>query len=324
MKKTMRDFARIAAGLALTLLMGCTTSRLASIEYSNWRPAPGTAFVVAVREGEAVSDLARRYHVSVEDIIAMNNLSYRDRVVAGERVYIPAYGRRDAAPPARTANATPSSRTASAPAPRSATTTASRVRSSERIAVSRLAPPTGETASAAVPAPRGRPATGTQVAARPRLPVPTVRPNAATAAGLAGRFIWPVSGRILSAFGRTDEGGRNDGINIAAARGTPVRAAADGTVTYVGNELKGYGNLLLIQHDDGFVTAYAHADRIAVQRGARVRSGEVVAYTGATGDVTEPQLHFEIRQNTRPVNPTAYIGGTDNQANRLPRDPARS
>jgi murein DD-endopeptidase MepM/ murein hydrolase activator NlpD len=120
-------------------------------------------------------------------------------------------------------------------------------------------------------------------------------------------FIWPVNGTVISAFGATANGGRNDGINIAAAPGTPIHAAASGTVTYAGNELKGYGNLLLLQHGDGYVTAYAHAEKLLVGRGDFVVKGQVIGYAGQTGDVSSPQLHFEIRHDTTPVNPRVYL-----------------
>jgi murein DD-endopeptidase MepM/ murein hydrolase activator NlpD len=123
----------------------------------------------------------------------------------------------------------------------------------------------------------------------------------------APAFRWPVTGRILSAFGGTAGGERNDGINIAATQGEPVRASAAGTVTYCGNELKGYGNLVLIRHDSGYVTAYAHADSIMVGRGDRVAAGQVIATAGSTGDVNVPQLHFEIRRGVRPVDPVSLL-----------------
>lgn len=121
------------------------------------------------------------------------------------------------------------------------------------------------------------------------------------------RFVWPVDGPVISSFGSSRNGERNDGINIAANLGEPIHAAAAGTVTYAGNELKGYGNLVLIRHDDGYVTAYAHAERIAVDRGERVTKGQVIGYAGATGDVSRPQLHFEIRHGVEPVDPKPLL-----------------
>jgi murein DD-endopeptidase MepM/ murein hydrolase activator NlpD len=126
----------------------------------------------------------------------------------------------------------------------------------------------------------------------------------------APAFAWPVSGRVISDFGTTSNGGKNDGINIATSMDTPIHASASGTVTYAGDELKNYGNLVLIKHADGFTTAYAHADRLVVSRGDTVTKGQVIGYAGHTGDVATPQLHFEIREQTTPVNPRSYLAST--------------
>ncbi len=123
----------------------------------------------------------------------------------------------------------------------------------------------------------------------------------------APQFRWPVAGRILSSFGGMSGGEKNDGINIAAPRGEPIHAAASGIVTYCGNELKGYGNLVLIRHGDGYVTAYAHADSIAVGRGDYVEAGQVIGTAGSSGDVDVPQVHFEIRRGVRPVDPRSLL-----------------
>jgi murein DD-endopeptidase MepM/ murein hydrolase activator NlpD len=122
-----------------------------------------------------------------------------------------------------------------------------------------------------------------------------------------GRFIWPVRGKVVSNFGRRGSGVHNDGINIAADPNTPVKAADAGTVIYAGNELAGYGNLLLVRHANGFVTAYAHNKKLLVDRGDRVKQGETVALVGATGDVDRPQLHFEIRKGDRAVDPNRHL-----------------
>jgi murein DD-endopeptidase MepM/ murein hydrolase activator NlpD len=120
-------------------------------------------------------------------------------------------------------------------------------------------------------------------------------------------FDWPANGKVIANFGATANGERNDGINIAMKRGAPIRAAAGGTVSYSGDALKDYGNLLLIRHDGGYVTAYAHAEKLLVKRGDAVRQGQVIAYAGQTGDVKAPQLHFEIRQGTTPVDPDTLL-----------------
>ena len=123
----------------------------------------------------------------------------------------------------------------------------------------------------------------------------------------SSKFAWPVQGTIVSKFGTIGKGRANDGINIKAAKGTAVRAADAGTVAYAGNELKGFGNLILIRHNDGWITAYAHNDRIVVKKGQKVRRGEKIATVGETGGVNSPQLHFEIRAGKKAVNPVNYL-----------------
>jgi murein DD-endopeptidase MepM/ murein hydrolase activator NlpD len=127
----------------------------------------------------------------------------------------------------------------------------------------------------------------------------------------APAFAWPVSGPVISDFGAANNGQRNDGINISAPMDTPIHAAASGTVTYSGNELKAYGNLVLIRHEDGYVTAYAHADKILVVKGQSVARGQVIGYSGSSGDVTSPQLHFEIRHDTHPVDPKELLAARE-------------
>ena len=123
-----------------------------------------------------------------------------------------------------------------------------------------------------------------------------------------GPFVWPVQGKVIGAFGSSKDGLKNDGINIAAPAGAPVVAAADGTVAYAGNELRGFGNMILIRHDGGYVTAYAHNDSLLVKKGDKVKRGQTIARVGQTGAVFGPQLHFEIRKGTEPVDPMSYLG----------------
>jgi murein DD-endopeptidase MepM/ murein hydrolase activator NlpD len=133
--------------------------------------------------------------------------------------------------------------------------------------------------------------------------------KAAQRAGGMPNFRWPVRGRIIAGFGPKPNGLQNDGINFAVPEGTPIKAAEDGVVAYAGNELKGYGNLVLIRHSNGFVTAYAHANEILVKRGEAVKRGQVIARSGQTGNVSSPQLHFEIRKGATPVDPAQYLSG---------------
>ena len=131
-------------------------------------------------------------------------------------------------------------------------------------------------------------------------------PPSASASG-ARTFLWPVRGRIVVGFGAGEGGTHNDGINIAAPAGTPVAAADAGTVAYAGNELRGYGNLILIKHANGWMTAYAHNAALLVKRGEHVKRGQTIARIGATGAVAEPQLHFEIRHGARALDPAEYL-----------------
>ena len=148
-----------------------------------------------------------------------------------------------------------------------------------------------------------------------RLAAPTAPPvqenpvKVAEPAGELPTFRWPVRGRVIAAFGPKPNGLQNDGINLAVPEGTPIKAAEDGVVAYAGNELKGYGNLVLVRHSNGFVTAYAHASEILVKRGESVKRGQVIAHSGQTGNVTSPQLHFEIRKGATPVDPAQYLNG---------------
>jgi murein DD-endopeptidase MepM/ murein hydrolase activator NlpD len=118
-------------------------------------------------------------------------------------------------------------------------------------------------------------------------------------------FRWPAKGRVISGFG--SKGGNGDGIAIAVPEGTPVKAAEGGTVAYAGEELKGYGKLVLVRHDNGFVSAYAHNGELNVKRGEKVSRGQMIAKSGSTGNVTSPQLHFELRKGSTPVDPTKFL-----------------
>ncbi|MGH6974310.1 MAG: peptidoglycan DD-metalloendopeptidase family protein [Stellaceae bacterium] len=147
----------------------------------------------------------------------------------------------------------------------------------------------------------------TTAAQQPQAELPAPPPR-------AGRFLWPVQGKVIGHYGTTAAGTRNDGINIAAAKGTPVRAADSGVVAYAGNELRGYGNLVLIKHAGGWMTAYAHNGTLLVKRGDVVKRGQEIATVGSTGIVSEPQLHFEIRRGTQVLDPAQYLAASQASA----------
>ncbi|MBP5485475.1 MAG: peptidoglycan DD-metalloendopeptidase family protein [Alphaproteobacteria bacterium] len=136
-------------------------------------------------------------------------------------------------------------------------------------------------------------------------PVKTETPK--IVARSSSKFSWPVRGKILSAFGAKTGGLYNDGINISAAFDSMVVAAENGVVAYAGNEVRGMGNLVIIQHSDGWMTVYAHLNSMSVRRGARVSVGNKIGTVGQTGKVTSPQLHFEIRKGTKAYNPINYL-----------------
>lgn len=120
-------------------------------------------------------------------------------------------------------------------------------------------------------------------------------------------FLWPVRGRIVVGFGPRAGGLHNDGINIRAPKGTKIRAAENGVVAYAGNQVRGFGNLILIKHSGGWMSAYAHASIIFVKRGDTIRRGQTIARVGQTGNVRDPQLHFELRRSNKPVDPRKYL-----------------
>ncbi len=135
----------------------------------------------------------------------------------------------------------------------------------------------------------------------------TVKAVAAPPATSGKGFLWPVRGRVISGFGAKTKGLQNDGINIQAKRGAPVRAVENGVVAYAGNELRGFGNLLLIKHSGGWVTAYAHNEVLMVKRGDKIAKGQNIATVGSTGSVTMPQLHFELRRGKQAVDPLKHL-----------------
>jgi murein DD-endopeptidase MepM/ murein hydrolase activator NlpD len=144
-------------------------------------------------------------------------------------------------------------------------------------------------------------------AASPAAASPTPAAEASSAApASSGQFAWPVQGTVISNFG-SNNGVNNDGINIAAPKGAPVMAAAGGIVVYTGNEMKGFGNLVLIRHEGGWVTAYAHLDRVTVAKDSVVAPGDMIGTVGTTGGISSPQLHFETRQEGKPVDPMGML-----------------
>jgi murein DD-endopeptidase MepM/ murein hydrolase activator NlpD len=268
---------------------------------------------IAVQPGQTLSGIAHAHHVPMRVVAEANHLAPPYRIEVGRNLMIPRSG-----PPAVPLA---SASLASLPPPKSEQVAVPN--RPEAITAERAPPPTADPSTIAVTPTSAAPkpslaADEPRLDARPAVPQPapaaTSEPPAAAAE--SGAFAWPVRGRILASYGSGRDGTHNDGINIAAPRGAAVEAAGGGVVAYAGNELRGYGNLILIKHPSGWISAYAHCDLILVKRGEKVVRGQTIARVGSTGSVTEPQLHFELRRGNHSVDPRGFLAplptaGTD-------------
>jgi len=248
--------------------------------------APVGGNVHIVGPGESLLRIARKYNITLTSLARANNLQPYAKLTIGDRIAIPATGRQAAAHTTPIMAAPVVSTPAAQPMPQLA--------QPRSVPVERVATAPAQTVRVAT-----QEAPATETAASNTDP-----------AGAMPSFRWPVHGRVIAGFGPKSNGGQNDGINLAVPEGTPIKAAEDGVVAYAGNELKGYGNLVLIRHANGFVSAYANAKELLVKRGDNIKRGQVIANAGQTGNVTSPQLHFEIRKGSTPVDPTKYLTGT--------------
>ncbi len=226
-----------------------------------------------IKSGESLYGIARQNRVSLAELQRVNGITSPLRVKVGMTLVVPGEGVAAApAPllrPAQDSPATP--KIINAPAERTLVASRSdQVSDAEPVSPAAAAPITAEEPS-------------------------------------SGRFRWPARGRVIAAYGRRPDGTHNDGINLALPQGAEVHAAEAGKVAYAGNELKGYGNLVLIRHDNGWVSAYAHNEQLLVKRDDVVRRGQVIAKAGKTGTVDQPQLHFELRQGSKPVDPMLHL-----------------
>lgn len=258
-----------------------------------------------VREGDTLNGISRLFEVSVSEMAKINNLSDPYVVKRGQVLRLPSKQ-----PKLEQEFAT------NQPLPtfETETATAVKVGSVEREV---LPPPPGMggsegtvVASASTPAGTFPPPPTAQAAEVETVAATTAAKEAAPkipARSGSGRFMRPVDGKVISSYGPKEGGLHNDGINIKVARGTAVRAAENGVVAYAGNELQGYGNLVLIRHADRWMTAYAHMDKILVKKGETLKAGQSIGTVGSTGQVDSPQLHFEVRRGTQALNPDLYL-----------------
>src|SRR5215469_5951435 len=273
-----------------------------------YRLAAGQTLIVprtpthVVRRGETLYTIADAEGVELYSLARMNELTRPFAVRPGEVLKLPPAVARPHAPPELPPAPPPGK-------PDIGTATVAPVTAQPLGAPP--GPPPQKPEVASLPPPAQAPAASTPTppaqSSEAALPMPPAR---------GGRFLWPVQGKVIGNFGTTASGMHNDGINIAAAKGTPVHAADSGVVAYAGNELRGYGNLVLIKHAGGWMTAYAHNGTLLVKRGDVVKRGQEIATVGSTGIVSEPQLHFEVRRGTQVLDPSQYLSADQTSAGR--------
>ncbi len=279
-------------------------STRALIERNNLRPpyqiAAGTRLqlptpqVHTVRRGDTLYAISRQYRVDMASLARANRLGPPYTIKVGQRLTLPFGSPPKTAPVTQVARAEPIQK------PRSpAAVTVTPLPTPRPASPAKLTPAAPATTVSVPPQ-------SSQAAGIPR-PKPVFRPAPPVPARDAGGFVWPVDGRVLSSFGAQGSGLHNDGLNIAAPLGAPVRAADNGVVAYAGDQIRGFGNMLLIKHADGLITAYAHADKLLVARGDVVSRGQVVARVGKSGGIDAPQLHFEVRRGSQAVDPRKFL-----------------
>jgi murein DD-endopeptidase MepM/ murein hydrolase activator NlpD len=266
---------------------------------------PANAYIHTIESGESLYTIARKYNVTAQAIMGANGITSPDKIYVGQKLIIP--GRADlaakqtaiAAPKAVTAEVAPKvASLAPAEAPLGAGV--------KPVAPLAMAP----VKTAAITNPKlVDPNTSTvqppvKVAAIDPTPVKTAPAPEPQMSG-AAKFRWPVSGKVITDFIAS----KGTGINIDAPEGSAVRAAENGTVIYVGSGVEGYGNLILIRHPNGYVSAYAHLKSTSVSKGDTVSRGDAIGSVGMTGSVSRPQLHFELRQGATPVDPVPMLAG---------------
>ena len=286
LKPGQKLYLPASAGRAAAAAPRAPVTETASVEPAN-APSSWTR-TYTVQPGDSLYGIARQYNVKVSDLERFNGISDVRKVKPGMTLRLPAGSGGTVAaaepPPARAVEPLPR---AAAPLSSGSGYASSSPTSAQPTIINAREPAPERVASLET-------ATATDAS------------SSGSAAG-SDKLRWPVTGKIISPFGPRADGTHNDGINVAAPMGTDVHAAEGGVVAYAGDELKGYGNLVLLRHDNGWVTAYAHADELLVKRGDRVKRGDVIARAGRTGQVDQPQLHFELRQGQRPVDPTPFM-----------------
>ncbi|MDP2206931.1 MAG: LysM peptidoglycan-binding domain-containing M23 family metallopeptidase [Alphaproteobacteria bacterium] len=305
----------------MLLISACAAPQAAPVHNFGTRvDSAAGAGVVMVRDGDTVFGISERYRLPLRDIIDLNGLKPPYHLKTAERLQLP--------PPNEHKTGAGDTVTGVA--------RLYGVPVSQIVSINKLAAPyqlrTGQVLRipSSVPLPQQAiavrmppaqirqtaTAAGAQQSSTPVQSAPVRTAAAQSAAPVIAAdstpsragFIWPVRGKVISTYGPKPGHLHNDGINIAAPRGAAVAAAADGTVAYVGNDLASYGNLVLVRHANGLVTAYAHLDRVEVKRGDSIRRGQAIGTVGSSGTVANPQLHFEVRRGIESLDPARYLG----------------
>lgn len=254
-----------------------------------------------VKSGDSLYAIAVRHKVSLAEIQSLNGITDPTKVKPGTVLRLPASAVKPAAVPAEPASA----QAASQPTIINAKPAQVAALNSPATASDASAEGVRPSSSAVVPPLTEMPPALSQRRAAQDTAGDAKAQQSEGVTG--GKLRWPVRGRIIAGFGPGRNGQHNDGIKLAVPLGTEVHAAEAGVVAYAGNALKDYGNLVLLRHDNGWITAYAHNDSLAVKAGDRVTRGQVIARAGKTGAVDQPQLHFELRQGSSPVDPVPYL-----------------
>lgn len=226
---------------------------------------------ITVKKGDTLYSLSREYQIPVNDLAVMNKLNAPFTLSVGQKIKVPHIDGGN-----KTIKSTP-------------------------IKSEQIAKADDKKTKTVANTNKQKPEQQTKISSNPAKQLPKI------SARSSNKFSWPVRGKVLSQYGAKNGGLFNDGINIGAQQGTAVRASENGVVAYAGNEVKGMGNLIIIQHSDGWMTVYAHLDSMSVRRGTRVGVGDVIGKIGKTGKVGKPQLHFEIRKGTKAYDPIAYL-----------------
>ena len=237
--------------------------------------APAGTYVV--KPGDSLAKIAKATGANIDDLKAANNLS-ASSIRIGQALKIP--------------NGAPADtiKTASIPA--------------QKVDPKPVQPAAAQQTASVQPAPYKAPvATQTVDDVEKKSDVSSAAPEST---GI-GKYRWPVRGQVIASYGANVNGNRNDGIDISVPQGTPIKAAENGVVIYAGNGLKELGNTVLVRHDDGTVTVYGNADTLSVTRGQKIQRGQTVAVSGMSGDVKQPQVHFEVRKDASPVNPMTFL-----------------